>query len=183
MGTENLSTRIAQIASLTPYDGGGQDTTKIDSNAEFACLARLLANCEKNEDKTFVYNEMQKYLSGANKNHFEWEDGTSYDEVQDNTGNRMYIGYDNDGKMVHVHPTYINNEGYEVTDKENAITIKLPSKEDTNSQVVETGEANVREKGSFRKYFENVKQFYSDLKSKGIKEAYLNYWSNIFLGK
>ena len=31
MRTENLSTRIAQIASLTSCDGGGQDTTKIDT--------------------------------------------------------------------------------------------------------------------------------------------------------
>ena len=29
MSTESLSTRIAQIASLSSYDGGGKDTTKI----------------------------------------------------------------------------------------------------------------------------------------------------------
>ena len=180
MSTESLSTRIAQIASLTSYDGGGIDTTKVDSNAEFACLARLLANCDKNRDKQYVYEEMQEYLSGANKNHFEWEDGTSYDEVKDNTGNRMYIDYDVQGKMTSVHPTYINKEGYEVTDKENIIKIELPSEQNTNSQVPDADESKVDEKGFFRKHFDDVKQFYSDLRSKGIKEAYSNYWSNIF---
>ncbi len=178
--SEWLSTKFAQIASLTAYEGGGKDTTKIDSNAEFACLARVLANCETNENKQFVYNEMQEYLSGANKNHFEWEDGTSYDEVKDNTGNRMYIDYDVQGKMTSVHPTYINKEGYEVTDKENIIKIELPSEQNTNSQVPDADESKVDEKGFFRKHFDNVKQFYSDLWSKGIKEAYSNYWSNIF---
>ena len=178
--SEWLSTKIAQIASLTSYDGGGKDITKIDSNTEFACLARLLANCETNENKQFVYNEMQEYLSAANKNHFEWEDGTSYDEIHDGTGNRMYIDYNSQGEMTSVHPTYINKEGYEVTDKENIIKIELPPEQNTKPQVSNTDESKVDEKGFFRKHSDNVKQFYSDLRSKGIKEAYSNYWSNIF---
>ena len=177
MSIESLSTRIAQIASLTSHDGGGKDTTKVDSNAEFACLARLLANCDENGDKQYVYNEMQKYLSGANKNHFEWEDGTSYDEVYDNTGNRMYIDYDVQGRMTSVHPTYINKEGYEVTDKEKIIKIELPSEQNTKPQVPDTDESKVDKKGFFRKHFDDVKQFYSDLWSKGVKEAYSNYWN------
>ena len=179
MSTESLSTRIAQIASLSSYAGGGKDTTKIDSNAEFACLSRLLANCDENEDKQYVYNEMQKYLSGANKNHFEWEDGTSFDEVYDNTGNRMYIGYDEQGKMKRITTTYIDENGVEVSNK-NGIDVDLPSEQDTNSQVPDADESKVDEKGFFRKHFDNIKQFYSDLWYKGVKEAYSNYWSNIF---
>lgn len=171
-----LQTRITQIASLTECDGGGKDRTKIDSNAEFACLAKLLANCEKDSEKQHIYNEMQNYLSGVDKHHFEKADMTSYDEVYDNTGNRMYIGYDTKGNLTGINTTYINEEGFEVT-KEN---IELPQNLDSQPQVAEDENSEVDKKSFVEKYLNNVKQFYSDLTSKGIKEAYTNYWGKLF---
>lgn len=34
--SEWIQTRISQIASLSEYDGGGENTEKIDSNEEFS---------------------------------------------------------------------------------------------------------------------------------------------------
>ena len=111
--SEWIKTRISQIASLSEYDGGGEDTKKIDSNEEFSCLARLLANCETLDDKKFVKDKMKEYLDGAEKNHFEGEDGTSYDEIYDNTGNRMYVGYDQKGNIDHIDTTAKDKSGKE----------------------------------------------------------------------
>ena len=109
-----ISTRISQISSLSKHDGGGENTNDIDSNEEFACLARLLANCETPEDRKFVNDKMIEYLNGAKKEHFENSDGTSYDTVFDNTGNRMYVGYDVKGNLARIDTTKIGESGSEV---------------------------------------------------------------------
>ena len=174
-----VQTRITQIASLTEYDGGGKDKNNVDSNAEFACLVKLLAGCEKDSDKQYVYNEMQNYLSGVDKHHFEHENMTSFDEVYDSTGNRMYIGYDTKGNMTKITTTYINEKGIEVSNEKN-IKIELPENQDSQLQVVKDEYSKADKKSFVEKYLDNVKQFYSDLTSKGIKEAYTNYWGKLF---
>lgn len=170
--TNWIQTRIAQIASLSGHDGGGPNTTKIDSNAEFACLAKLLANCETPEEKDFVTEKMHEYLNGSEKEHFEHDDGTSYDAITDSTGNRMYVGYDKNGNAIKAGTTYIDENGVEVSNKEQ---IEIPAKQDSNSQDVKKNN-----KGFIQKHFDNVKQFYSDVKTKGIKEAYTDYWDKLF---
>lgn len=125
MTSQWLETRIAQIASLTEVDGGGKNKTKIDSNEEFASLSRLLANCEKVEDKHVVAHKMHEYLNGSAKVHFENDDGTSYDEVTDSTGNRMYINYDVRGNIAHINTTYLDENGMEVAKKD---SLKMPEK-------------------------------------------------------
>lgn len=175
---EWLPTKIAQIASKTIHEGGGEDKTKIDSNSEFACLARLLANCEKDEEKNYVYSEMQKYLSNANREHFEKEDLTSFDEVYDSTGNRMYIGYDEKGNMKSITTTYIDEQGVENSNKK--INIDLPQRPAAKHNNADSEKQNVNKKSFVEKYLDNVKSFYSDLWNKGIKEAYTNYWGNLF---
>ena len=167
-----LGSKIAQIASLTEHDGGGKDTTKIDSNAEFACLSKLLANCTEANDKKFVSTKMQDYLNGSAKVHFENEDGTSYDEVTDSTGNRMYVSYDVKGNIAQINTTYKDENGVEQPTKE-----PLTVSENKGSA---TEEANVNKESFIKKHCNNVKQFYSDLTSKGVKEAYTSYWGNLF---
>ena len=109
-----LQTRLSQIASLSKHDRGGKDTKAIDSNEEFRCLAKLLANCTEDKDRQFVNQKMQEYLNGAQKEHFEHDDGTSFDEVYDSTGNRMYVGYDLKGNIANIDTTRINEKGFEV---------------------------------------------------------------------
>ncbi len=179
--SEWLSTRMTQIAALTEIDGGGKDKTKIDSNEEFAALSRLLANCTEENDKKLVSEKMYDYLNSSKKEHFEWDDGTSYDEIIDSTGNRMYIGYDTKGNISNIDTTYTDEKGVEHPTKEPlAIPEKLVlEKEVAKTQNVEK-EFEKDEKGFIEKYFDNVKQFYSDLWNKGINEAYTNYWSKLF---
>lgn len=112
--SEWVRTRISQIESLSKSDGGGENTAEIDSNEEFSCLAKLLANCTEEKDKKFVNQKMQNYLKSAKKSHFEKKDGTSYDEVYDSTGNRMYVGYDLKGNLVDINTTRTNKKGIEV---------------------------------------------------------------------
>ena len=169
--SEWLSTRMTQIASLTEFDGGGKDKTKIDSNAEFACLSRLLANCTEKNDKKLVSEKMYDYLNSSKKEHFEKDDGTSYDEIIDSTGNRMYIGYDTKGDISNIGTTYKDKNGVEHSTKEPLAVPEEPSSEK---------EPKKDEKGFIGKYFDNVKQFYSDLHNKGIKEAYTDYWGELF---
>ena len=184
--SEWLSTRMTQIASLSEFDGGGKDKTKIDSNAEFACLSRLLANCTEENDKKLVSEKMFDYLNSSKKEHFERGDGTSYDEIIDSTGNRMYVSYDTKGDIRNIGTTYKDKNGVEHSTKEPlAVPEKLPvektavEKEVAKTQNVEK-ELNKDEKGFIGKHFDNVKQFYSDLYNKGIKEAYTDYWGKLF---
>ena len=123
--SEWLSTRMTQIASLTEVDGGGKDKTKIDSNAEFACLSKLLANCTEENDKKFVSEKMYDYLNSSKKEHFERDDGTSYDQIIDSTGNRMYIGYDTKGDIRNIDTTYKDKNGVEHSTKE---SLAIPEK-------------------------------------------------------
>lgn len=178
--SEWLSTRMTQIAALSEFDGGGKDKTKIDSNAEFACLSRLLANCTEENDKKLVSEKMYDYLNSSKKEHFEWDDGTSYDEIIDSTGNRMYIGYDTKGDISNIGTTYKDKNGVEHSTKEPLAVPEEPSseKEVAKAQNVEK-EPKKDEKGFIGKYFDNVKQFYSDLHNKGIKEAYTDYWGKL----
>ena len=179
--SEWISTRMTQIASLTEFDGGGKDKTKIDSNAEFACLSRLLANCTQENDKKLVSEKMYDYLNSSKKEHFEWDDGTSYDQIIDGTGNRMYIGYDTKGDIRNIDTTYTDENGVEHPTKEPlAIPEKrVLEKEFAKPQNVEK-ESKKDEKGFIGKHFDNVKQFYSELFNKGITEAYANYWGKLF---
>ncbi len=174
--SEWLSTRIEQIASLTEGNGGGKDATKIDSNEEFACLSRLLANCTKDNDKKLVSEKMYDYLNGSAKRHHEWKDGTSYDEITDSTGNRMYVGYDVKGDIKNIQTTNIDKNGVEHTNKE---SLPILEKQEPETQPVKE-EVTQNEKGFIDRYFDNVKQFYSDLYNKGVKEAYTNYWGKLF---
>ncbi len=115
--------RIEQISSLSEYAAGGKDKKNIDSNEEFACLGRLLANCNTDEDKKFISDKMQTYLLNSKREHFEKDDGTSFDEVFDETGNRMYVGYDKQGNIANIETTEKNDQGVEVPkNKENPIT-------------------------------------------------------------
>lgn len=179
--SEWLSTRMTQIASLTEFDGGGKDKTKIDSNAEFACLSRLLANCTEENDKKLVSEKMYDYLNSSKKEHFEWDDGTSYDEIIDSTGNRMYIGYDTKGDISNIGTTYKDKNGVEHSTKE---PLAIPEKTASEKEVAKTHnvkkESKKDEKGAIGKHFDSVKQFYSDLFNKGITEAYANYWGELF---
>ncbi len=178
--SEWISTRMTQIASLTEFSGGGKDKTKIDSNAEFAALSRLLANCTEKNDKKLVSEKMYDYLNSSNKEHFEWEDGTSYDEITDSTGNRMYISYDTKGDIRNIGTTYKDKNGVEHSTKE---LLAIPEKPVSEKEVEKTQnvekESMKNEKGFIGKYFDNVKQFYSDLHNKGMKEAYTNYWGKL----
>ena len=123
MSSDWIKTRISQIASLANFNEGGEDTSKIDSNKELGCLANLLANCTTDDDKSFVYAKIQEYLSGSQKCHFEHSDGTSYDEVYDGSGNRMYVGYDKYGNLDNITTTKIEN-GAEVSDQKIDITYR-----------------------------------------------------------
>lgn len=101
-----VQTRIKQIASLSEYDSGGKDKTKIDSNEEYACLAKLLANCTTLEDRKFIKEKMDEYMGSTSTEHFEHPDGTSYDEVYDSSNNRMYVAYDEKGNFSGIETTY-----------------------------------------------------------------------------